>query len=105
MDVLHKGKAGEVYNIGTGYRLRNEEIANFILGNFKTKSKIVRIPDRLGHDVRYAVDIEKGRNSFDWEDVDDLENELIKTMKHYWDLFKGKDLDTSWAEEVEGFYK
>lgn len=54
--VLHKGTIGEAYNIGTGYRNRNKEVAEMIAKLVGApNTKIVHVKDRSGHDLRYAV--------------------------------------------------
>jgi dTDP-glucose 4,6-dehydratase len=58
--VLLNGRPGEIYNIGGGEELTNKELTNFILSAFgKSDESIEYVPDRLGHDFRYSVDIEK----------------------------------------------
>jgi dTDP-glucose 4,6-dehydratase len=60
--VLEKGEPGEIYNIGTGFQLSNNELAELIIelmrvsGNMKSYVK-----DRLGHDFRYSIDSTKLR--------------------------------------------
>lgn len=55
--LLHKGKAGEVYNIGADNERNNIEITKLIL-KFVGKSEdfITHVKDRPGHDRRYAID-------------------------------------------------
>lgn len=58
--VLHKGKSGEVYNIGGGSELSNIELTKIILKALnKPQSLIKRVPDRLGHDRRYSINYKK----------------------------------------------
>lgn len=58
--VLKNGKKGEVYNVGSGVLLENIEIARKILEfSGKDRSLIKFVPDRLGHDFRYALNSEK----------------------------------------------
>lgn len=60
--ILQKGKAGEIYNISGDYPLCNLELVRTIcriLG--KPESLITFVPDRLGHDLRYAVTSDKIR--------------------------------------------
>jgi len=58
--VLHKGKAGEVYNIGGGQELSNIELTKKILKILnKPESLIERVSDRLGHDRRYSINCNK----------------------------------------------
>lgn len=58
--VLHKGKLGEVYNVGVGNERTNREIAEEILNILQKPKDFIRtVPDRLGHDRRYAIDATK----------------------------------------------
>jgi len=58
--VVKKGRAGEIYNIGGGQELSNKELTQTILSEFgKGEESIEYVPDRLGHDFRYSVNIEK----------------------------------------------
>lgn len=61
--VLHKGKDGEVYNIGSGHEISNIELTYQILHDLnKGEEEIVHVKDRLGHDRRYAIDFSKIKN-------------------------------------------
>ena len=58
--VLHKGALGEVYNVGTGVETHNIDMARKILGLLgKPESLLEYVPDRAGHDRRYALDTSK----------------------------------------------
>lgn len=58
--VLQGGRDGEIYNIGGGTELENIELANLILNQFNLGAECVEyVVDRLGHDIRYSVDISK----------------------------------------------
>ena len=58
--VLMGGRAGEIYNIGGGQELSNKELTMKILSIFgRNEESIEFVPDRLGHDFRYSVNIEK----------------------------------------------
>ena len=58
--VLHKGKVGEVYNIGGHNEKTNMEITHLILEAMgKDESSIKYVQDRLGHDRRYAISNDK----------------------------------------------
>ncbi len=63
--VLHKGKDGEVYNIGGLDEKRNIEIVNTIINSLG--GEIEYVEDRLGHDWRYAMNIEKIIFELGWE--------------------------------------
>ena len=65
--VLHKGKDGEVYNIGGEDEKRNIEIVNSILYWTKGGSDMIEyVEDRKGHDWRYAMDISKIKKELGW---------------------------------------
>ncbi|WP_104127536.1 dTDP-glucose 4,6-dehydratase [Cryobacterium sp. Y57] len=58
--VLVGGRAGEIYNIGGGTELTNKELTQLLLTSTgKDWSYVDRVADRLGHDLRYSVDISK----------------------------------------------
>ena len=58
--VLMKGKSGHIYNIGGGQELTNMELTSIILEKMgRDTSRIDFVQDRLGHDLRYSVSIEK----------------------------------------------
>ena len=58
--VLDKGLPGEIYNIGTGEHLSNNDLASSIIKamNFNNDMKSY-VTDRKGHDFRYSVDSKK----------------------------------------------
>jgi dTDP-glucose 4,6-dehydratase len=58
--VLEKGNPGEIYNIGSGTHLSNNNLADeiLVLMNFDNKMKSY-VEDRLGHDFRYSVNSSK----------------------------------------------
>ena len=65
--VLHKGKNGEVYNIGGLDEKRNIDIVKSILKSLdKSEDLIEYVDDRLGHDWRYGIDITKIRGELGW---------------------------------------
>ncbi|EPR76609.1 dTDP-glucose 4,6-dehydratase [Leifsonia rubra CMS 76R] len=58
--VLSGGRAGEIYNIGGGTELTNKELTQMLLNHTGADwSSVDRVEDRLGHDLRYSVDISK----------------------------------------------
>jgi dTDP-glucose 4,6-dehydratase len=60
--VLHKGKAGEAYNIGAQQELMNIQVVNTILKLCKKPESLIEfVKDRPGHDLRYSLDTEKIR--------------------------------------------
>jgi dTDP-glucose 4,6-dehydratase len=58
--VLDQGAPGEIYNIGGGTELTNKELTAMLLDACGADwSMVDPVPDRLGHDRRYSVDITK----------------------------------------------
>lgn len=81
--VLHRGKIGEAYNVGTGHETENIVMAHLILQLLgKPASLIQHVPDRAGHDRRYALDVTKLRG-LGWEPAHDFEAALTKTVQWY----------------------
>lgn len=82
--VLHKGKPGEVYNIGGGNEKSSSEIAKIVLNMLgKPESLITLVPDRPGNDVRYSVDFTKIKQELGWEPKKSFEEGLSQTIQWY----------------------
>lgn len=80
--VTHNSKY-KVYNIG-GIEFSNIEIVDKLSEAFNnTKSEIVFIPDRLGHDFRYSVNSERLKNEYDWKPRFTFEETLNNTVAWY----------------------
>ncbi len=81
--VLHKGKAGEIYNIGADNEKTNKEITEIILkGLGKDESSIEYIKDRPGHDRRYALDSAKLKK-LGWKPEYNFEQAMKETIEWY----------------------
>lgn len=81
--VLHHGKLGEIYNVGTGQETYNIDMARMVLQMLgKPESLIQHVPDRAGHDRRYSLDVAKLRG-LGWEPAHAFEAALTKTVKWY----------------------
>lgn len=82
--VLHKGKEGEVYNIGAHNEKTNLEITKIILQELnKDESYISYTSDRLGHDRRYAMDSQKIMRELNWKPETDFSEGIKSTIKWY----------------------
>ena len=82
--VLKQGKAGEIYNIGTGERTSNLSLAKKILEIMEvSESNIEFIEDRKGHDLRYAVNSEKIKHDLGFEVLSNLDTGLVDLVKWY----------------------
>jgi dTDP-glucose 4,6-dehydratase len=84
--VLVGGRAGEVYNIGGGTELTNKELTQLLLDSTGTDwSYVDRVQDRLGHDLRYSVDISKIRSELGYEPLVPFERGLAEVVQWYRD--------------------
>ena len=82
--VLHKGKTGEVYNVGGHNEKTNIEITKLILENMgKDESMIEYVKDRPGHDRRYAIDNSKITNELGWKPSKTFEEGIKDTINWY----------------------
>ena len=82
--IVHKGREGEVYNIGGHNEMRNIDIVKLIckyLG--KPESLITYVTDRKGHDMRYAIDPTKIHKELGWLPETKFEDGLKKTIDWY----------------------
>jgi dTDP-glucose 4,6-dehydratase len=81
--VLHHGKLGEVYNVGTEVETPNIEMAKKILDILgKPHSLITYVADRAGHDRRYALDCSKLR-ALGWRSRHTFDEALEQTVRWY----------------------
>jgi dTDP-glucose 4,6-dehydratase len=85
--VLLDGRVGETYHVGTGVERSIEEIADGVLAALgKPVSLKTLVPDRPGHDRRYALDWSKIRRELDWSPVVvPFESGLEETVRWYAD--------------------
>jgi len=84
--VLVGGRAGEIYNIGGGTELTNKELTELLLtATGKDWSYVDRVQDRLGHDLRYSVDISKIRAELGYEPRVPFEQGLADVVQWYRD--------------------
>ncbi len=81
--VLHHGKPGEAYNLGTGVETRNIDMARLILRLLgKPESLIQFVKDRPGHDRRYSINCDKIK-ALGWRSRHTFEEALEKTVRWY----------------------
>lgn len=82
--ILHKGKVGEVYNIGGHNEKTNLEVVKTILKELnKPESLITYVKDRAGHDMRYAIDPSKTRRDLGWEPTTLFDDGIKQTIQWY----------------------
>jgi len=81
--VLHKGKKGEIYNIGGGNEKTNLEITHMILDELKKPKSLIKfVQDRPGHDRRYSLDCTKIRK-LGWKPKHEFKEALKSTINWY----------------------
>ena len=83
-DVAQKGRAGEVYNIGSGVELTNLEITKMILKEFGYGDEMIeQVADRLNHDRRYSLNSSKIENELGWKPQWDFADGIKSTIDWY----------------------
>ena len=111
INVVTEGKVGETYNIGGHNEKTNLEVVETTCmlleelaphkpsGLINFRDLITFVKDRLGHDVRYAIDSSKIQRELGWVPEETFETGLRKTIQWYSD-------NTSWWERVvSGAYR
>ncbi len=94
--VLDGGNAGEIYNIGGNNEIANIELTKIILKEMgKGEEMIERVQDRLGHDLRYSLDISKAENELGWKPKKSFSKGLHETIEWY------KENENWWKPLVE----
>ena len=88
IEVFKKGKIGEFYNIGSNENINNIMICSKLIKvfeklNHQSKSKIIFIKDRPGHDRRYALNSNKIIDKLKWSSKIKIDTGLDKTVRWY----------------------
>lgn len=92
--IIHKGKEGEIYNIGGENERANIDIVRMILKELGKPESLIRfVKDRPGHDRRYALDISKMKKEFGLSPKISFEDGLKNTIKWYLE-------NRNWWEEI-----
>lgn len=82
--IIHKGREGEVYNIGGHNERTNLEVVKAILRVLnKPESLITFVKDRPGHDMRYAIDPAKIHNELGWLPKTKFDDGIKQTIEWY----------------------
>jgi len=82
--VLQNGRVGETYNIGGGTELTNKELTGLLLDATGADwDRVDRVTDRLGHDLRYSVNISKISAELGYEPLVPFEQGLAETVQWY----------------------
>lgn len=92
--ILHKGRIGEVYNVGGHNEMRNIDIVKLIIHELgKSEDLITYVTDRKGHDLRYAIDPTKIHEELGWLPETKFQDGIKKTIKWYLE-------NRQWWEEI-----
>lgn len=84
--IIHNGKIGEVYNIGGHNERTNLQVVKTIIRALgKSEDLITYVADRLGHDMRYAIDPTKIKTEMGWEPTTLFDEGIKKTIEWYLD--------------------
>lgn len=84
--IIHKGRVGEVYNVGGHNEMKNIDIVKLICKELgKPESLITHVADRKGHDLRYAIDPTKIHNELGWLPETKFEDGIKETIRWYLD--------------------
>lgn len=84
--IIHKGRVGEVYNVGGHNEMKNIDIVKLICKELgKPESLITHVEDRKGHDMRYAIDPSKIYNELGWLPETKFSDGIKKTIQWYLD--------------------
>ena len=82
--VLHKGKIGEIYNIGGNCEKANIEIVKLIIRTLGKSESLLRfVQDRPGHDRRYAIDNTKITTELGWTPAYTFQQGMEETIEWY----------------------
>jgi len=107
--VIRRGAAGEAYNIGANNEVRNIDVARRIVKQLGKSRDLIRfVPDRLGHDRRYALNCRKLR-ALGWNPEVDFEAGLAATVRWYaeneWWWRRLKECSAEFKSFYDAYYK
>ncbi len=99
-EILLKGTAGELYNIGGHNERTNLEVVRTILHEVRKPEELIQfVQDRPGHDRRYAIDPAKMQKTFGWAPRTAFSDGIRKTIRWY------LEHKTWWEHIANGQYR
>ena len=106
LQIIDKGKEGEIYNVGSSEEKKNIEVIKTLLEILnKSEDYIEFVPDRPGHDLRYAVDTTKIQKEIGWKPKVSFEEGLRRTVEWYVDnkewLFEKKRYTDMFVQKLK----
>jgi dTDP-glucose 4,6-dehydratase len=82
--IIKNGKIGETYCLGGGNEMTNIDITHKILDTLNLGDDMIEyVADRLGHDLRYAIDFSKAKKDLGWEPKISFNDGLMSTIDWY----------------------
>ena len=82
--ILHKGRAGEVYNVGGHNEMKNIDVVKLVIAELgKSEDLITYVKDRAGHDKRYAIDPTKIQTELGWSPQVRFKDGIKTTVQWY----------------------
>ena len=114
--IFHKGKVADTYNIGGFNEWKNIDIIHVLIKTVdrllgreegEDLNLITHVTDRMGHDMRYAIDSRKLQHELGWEPSLQFEEGIEKTVRWYLDNQEWMDNVTSgdYLKYYESMYK
>ena len=111
--IIHKGRVGEVYNVGGHNERSNLDVVKTILRALGKPESLIRfVTDRPGHDMRYAIDPTKLENELGWTPKYTFDTGIQQTIQWYLDnrewwehIISGEYanyFDSMYGERLEG---
>lgn len=98
--IIHKGRDGEIYNIGGHNERTNIQVVKAVLNELdKPESLITYVKDRPGHDRRYAINPAKTERELGWNPTYHFEDGIKVTVKWY---LENKEW---WEKIISGEYR
>ena len=98
--IIHKGRVGEVYNVGGHNEMKNIDIVKIICKELgKPESLITFVGDRKGHDMRYAIDPTKIETELGWKPKYNFDTGIAQTIQWY------LDNEDWWKHIISGEYQ
>lgn len=92
--IIHKGREGQVYNVGGHNEMANIDIVKLICKELGTSEDLIAyVADRKGHDLRYAIDPTKIYTELGWLPETQFANGIKKTIQWYLD-------NRQWWEDI-----
>lgn len=102
--IIHKGRVGEVYNIGGHNERTNLEVVKTIIHELGKSEKLIKyVEDRMGHDMRYAIDPAKIYKELGWLPTITFDEGIKKTIK--WYLVNKTWWENIISDEYQNYYR